>query len=325
MRCAFARNPLTSRFEERGIAQCYNQTLALLLHTAAEDAGKRLDHFLQEKLPQYSRSRLQDWIKTGRVSVDNANPKASFTLRGTEAIHVDPADLTPLRAVAEDLPLEILYEDPAVIVVNKPAGLVVHAGAGNQTGTLTNALVHRFGTLSAVGGDLRPGIVHRIDRYTSGALVVARTDAAHRAVAAQFSGRSVEKHYLALVHGSTPAESGRIATPITRDPGRRIRMTTKLGKGRTALTMYRVLRRFEKFTYLDVRIATGRTHQIRVHMASIGHAVAGDTLYGAPPSVHGRYFLHASSIAFDTPATGERIQITAPLPPDLESWLAELQ
>ena len=154
------------------------------------DSGKRLDHFLQERLGEYSRSRLQDWIKTGRVMVDGAVQKPSFQLKGQETVDVEPASLPPLRAEAEDLPLDILYQDESVIAVNKPAGMVIHAGAGNQTGTLTNALVHHFGTLSSVGGDLRPGIVHRIDRYTSGVLLVARTDAAHRSLAAQFSGRT---------------------------------------------------------------------------------------------------------------------------------------
>ncbi len=287
-----------------------------------KDIGKRLDHFLQEALPEYSRSRLQDWIKSGRVMVNGARQKASTLLRGGEQIEVQPAELTPLKAVAEDLPLEILYEDPAVIAVNKPAGIVVHAGAGNHTGTLTNALVHHFQQLSSLGGELRPGIVHRLDRFTSGVLLVARTDAAHRSLADQFAGRSVEKTYVALVHGTMPAETGRIATPIIRDPIRRTRMTTKLGKGRSARTSFRVLRRFEKFTCLEVKIGTGRTHQIRVHLASIGHPVAGDKLYGAPAGEHGRYFLHAASIEFDSPVSGERIRVSAPLPKDLEDWLA---
>jgi 23S rRNA pseudouridine1911/1915/1917 synthase len=293
--------------------------------TAAEiDKGKRLDHFLQERLPQFSRSRLQDWIKQGRVSVGGGQQKASYQLHGGELVEVTPAELAPLKAVAEDLPLEILYQADDVIAVNKPAGLVVHAGAGNQTGTLTNALVHHFGTLSGVGGELRPGIVHRIDRYTSGVLLVARTDAAHRSLAAQFAKRTVEKTYLALVHGAVLGETGRVTTPITRDPVRRTRMTTKLGTGRTASTTFRVLRRFEKFTYLEVKIGTGRTHQIRVHLASIGHPVAGDKLYGAPAGRSPRFFLHAASIAFDSPATGKRIMINAPLPEDLENWLKDI-
>jgi 23S rRNA pseudouridine1911/1915/1917 synthase len=227
-----------------------------------------------------------------------------------------------LNALPEDLPLDILYEDDAVIALNKPAGMVVHAGAGNHSGTLVNRLVHHFAALSKVGGDVRPGIVHRLDKGTSGVLLVARTDAAHQALAAQFSGRSVEKTYFALVHGNVRADSGRIATPIERDSLRRIRMTTKSGVGRSALTEYRVRQRFEKFTFLEVRIHTGRTHQIRVHLASIGHPVAGDRLYGGQAAQ--RIFLHAWRIVFASPETGERIAVEAPLPADLNEWLASL-
>jgi 23S rRNA pseudouridine1911/1915/1917 synthase len=293
-----------------------------LFVTGTGDAGKRLDHYLLEKLPQYSRARLQTWVKDGGVLVNGAKAKASMTLRGGEHIEVTPADLPPLTAEPEDLPLDILYEDPSVIAINKPADLVVHAGAGNRSGTLVNRLVHHFQKLSQVGGDLRPGIVHRLDKGTSGVILVARDDASHRALAAQFSSRSVEKIYLALVHGKVRAEEGRLTSPIARDPSRRLRMTTRLGTGRPALTQYRVLRRFEKFTYLEVRIGTGRTHQIRVHLSSIGHPVAGDRLYGAPPAE--RVFLHAHRISFLSPATGERVTVEAPLPPELARWLAAL-
>jgi 23S rRNA pseudouridine1911/1915/1917 synthase len=289
---------------------------------SSQDAGKRLDHYLQEKLPQYSRSRLQNWIKDGLVRVNGAAPKASLVLRGSESIEVTPGELPPLNAAPEDLPLDILYEDDAVIAINKPAGVVVHAGAGNHSGTLVNRLVHHFASLSKIGGDFRPGIVHRIDKGTSGVLLVARTDAAHQSLATQFSGRTVEKTYLALVQGSVRAESGRISTPIERDPLRRLRMTTKTGSGRAALTEYRVRQRFEKYTFLEVRIHTGRTHQIRVHLASIGHPVAGDRLYGGQAAA--RIFLHAWRIAFTSPDTGERIAVEAPLPSDLTAWLASL-
>jgi 23S rRNA pseudouridine1911/1915/1917 synthase len=290
--------------------------------TFTADAVKRLDHFLQECLRDYSRSRIQSWIKAGRVLVDGAAAKASLVLRGGEKIEVSPAELPPLHATPEDLPVEVLYEDAAVIAVNKPAGLTVHAGAGAHSGTLVNRLVHHFASLSQVGGELRPGIVHRIDRGTSGVLLVARTDAAHRALAAQFAGRSVEKLYLALVEGKIAADSGRIAKPITRDPVRRTRMTARLDHGRQALTEYRVLRRFRDFTYLEVRIGTGRTHQIRAHFAGIGHPVAGDRLYGA--RTDRRTFLHAWRIGFTTPATGERVSVEAPLPDELQRWLGEL-
>ena len=293
-----------------------------MINRLTGEAGKRLDHFLQERLTQYSRSRIQSWIKEDRVRVNGAPAKSSMLLRGGESIEVSPADLPPLKATAEDLPIEILYQDAAVIAVNKPAGLTVHAGAGQRDGTLVNRLVHHFKGLSQLGGDERPGIVHRIDKDTSGVLLVARTDAAHRALAAQFSGRTVEKVYLALVNGRVKDDTGRITKPISRDPVRRIRMTARLAAGREAITEYRVRQRWDEFTFLEVRIKTGRTHQIRVHMASLGHPVAGDRLYGAPPA--GRLFLHAWKIAFTSPATSQTVTVEAPLPPELEGWLAGL-
>jgi 23S rRNA pseudouridine1911/1915/1917 synthase len=298
----------------------------LILSASASDAGKRLDVFLQERLSEFSRARLQAWIKAGRVQVDGAAGRASSRLRGGESIEVEPAELPPLHAVAEDLPLHILYEDAAVLAVNKPAGMVVHAGAGRHSGTLVNALLHRFGSLSQAGGDERPGIVHRLDRLTSGVILVARTDAAHRALAHQFSSRRVEKVYLALVHGTVKQQEGRIERPISRDPVRRIRMTARRAEGRAAITEYRVLERFAGFTYLEVRIKTGRTHQIRVHFSAIGHPVAGDQLYGAPAAPEaGRFFLHAHRVRFEQPSTGEPVTVVAPLPPELEAWLCRLR
>jgi 23S rRNA pseudouridine1911/1915/1917 synthase len=297
----------------------------LWLEASTLDRGKRLDQFTHERLPQYSRSRLQDWIEQGRVLVDGSPEKRSYLLKGAERIHVQPGELPPLRATPEELPIEILYEDADVIAVNKPAGMVVHTGAGRHSGTLVNALLHRFGKLSKVGGDLRPGIVHRLDRFTSGVILVARSDAAHRNVAEQFASRQVEKIYVALVHGSVKNDAGRITTPIARDPVRRVRMTARLAQGRQANTAYQVLRRFEGLTLLEVKIGTGRTHQIRVHLASIRHPVVGDKLYGAPTSALGRFFLHARQITFTSPGTGERITVSAPLPGDLENYLAELR
>jgi 23S rRNA pseudouridine1911/1915/1917 synthase len=296
--------------------------VALFFLAEAANAGERLDHYLQGRMSGYSRARLQAWIKGGLVSVNGAPAKPSTTLRGGEEIAVNPADLPPLKAEPEDAPIEILYEDASVIALNKPAGLVVHAGAGTHSGTLVNRLVHHFQSLSQVGGDQRPGIVHRLDRGTSGVLLVARTDVAHRALAEQFSGRTTEKTYLALVEGRVNADSGRITKPITRDPAHRTRMTARLEHGRDALTDYRVLQRFEKFTYLEVRIGTGRTHQIRAHLASIKHPVAGDKLYGAQSAE--RIFLHAWRIRFDSPATSERISVEAPLPEDLQRWLRDI-
>jgi len=288
----------------------------------SDDAGKRLDHYLQAHFAEHSRSRLQSWIRGGQVLVNGAEARASLVLRGGERVDVSPVAPPPLAATAEDLPIEVLYQDAAVIAINKPAGLVVHAGAGAHSGTLVNRLVHHFQSLSNVGGELRPGIVHRLDRGTSGVLLVARNDAAHRALAEQFAGRTVEKTYLALVEGRVPAESGRITTPIARDPVRRIRMTARLGQGRSAITEYRVRARFHGFTYLEIRIGTGRTHQIRAHLSSIGHAVAGDRLYGAKAGE--RIFLHAWRIGFQSPAASARVTVEAPLPEDLERWLGEL-
>lgn len=296
--------------------------MALFFIAEAANAGERLDLYLQTKMSGYSRARLQAWIKEGLVTVNGAQSKPSTLLRGGEQISVSPADLPPLKAQPEDAPIEILYEDASVIALNKPAGLVVHAGAGAHSGTLVNRLVHHFATLSQVGGEQRPGIVHRLDRGTSGVLLVARTDTAHRALAGQFADRTTEKTYLALVEGRVNAESGRITKPITRDPAHRTRMTARLDHGRDALTDYRVLRRFEKFTFLEIRIGTGRTHQIRAHLASIRHPVAGDKLYGAHEAE--RIFLHAWRIRFDSPATGQRVTVEAPLPKELETWLGAI-
>ncbi len=296
----------------------------LWLEVSSTDRGKRLDQFLRERLPQYSRARLQGWIEQGRVLVDGSAVKRSHLLKGVERVHVQPAELAPLRATPEDLPLDVLYEDADVIAINKLAGMIVHSGAGQHSGTLVNAVLHRFERVSSVGGDLRPGIVHRLDRFTSGVILVARTDAAHRHLAEQFASREVEKIYTALVHGSVKGDQGRMTTPIARDPVRRIRMTARLASGRQALTSYQVLKRFEGFTLLEVKIGTGRTHQIRVHLASIRHPVVGDKLYGAPAGVLGRYFLHARQITFNSPSSGDRITVQAPLPPDLENYLETL-
>ena len=270
---------------------------------------------------------MQDWIKSGRVRVNGApQPKRSHTVRGGDSIDVEPAAPPPLHASPEDIPLTLLYEDPDVVAIDKPAGMAVHAGAGIHSGTLVNALLHRYSTLSSAGGEERPGIVHRLDRYTSGVLLIARNDAAHRALAQQFAERSVEKVYLALVHGVVKRDHGQVDKAIARDPVRRIRMTARLARGRDAFTEYDVLQRFARFTFLQVRIGTGRTHQIRVHLASIGHPVVGDTLYGAPANVEGmqplgRQFLHAHRIRFAQPATGEPVTVESPLAPELRSWL----
>jgi 23S rRNA pseudouridine1911/1915/1917 synthase len=300
------------------------------LVSEASDAGKRLDQVIHERLPEFSRSRIQEWIRNGRVRVNGSARRASYLVRRGDSIEVEPSAPPPLRAEPENIGLRVLYEDDDLVAIDKPAGMVVHAGAGIHSGTVVNALLHRFGALSGTGGPLRPGIVHRLDRFTSGVLLAAKSDFAHQALAAQFAGRQIEKVYIALVHGKVKPETGRIDQPIARDPLRRTRMTARLKQGRSAHTEYRVLRRFAAFTLLEVRIGTGRTHQIRVHLSSIGHPVAGDTVYGAPSKVEdrpplGRYFLHAHRICFRQPSSRQEIAIEAPLPSELESWMAGLK
>jgi 23S rRNA pseudouridine1911/1915/1917 synthase len=296
----------------------------MLLKAEVIDRGKRLDAFLHERMPEFSRSRLQSWIRASRVQINGVHGKPSSVIRGGEEVNVEPALLPALKAQAEDIPLSVLYEDSSVVAIDKPVGMVVHAGAGVSSGTLVNALLHRFNALSTVGGDLRPGIVHRLDRFTTGIVLVAKTDAAHRDLSLQFSSRKVEKTYLTLVEGEL-AGSGRIQNPITRDPRNRARMTARLSTGRTALTDWKALEHYRGFTFLQVRIGTGRTHQIRAHMAALGHPVAGDRMYGGVGSPWNRYFLHAHRIGFVSPATGEQVVVESPLPPDLAQWKQSLE
>ena len=329
---------------------------------AADAAGQRLDLFLTAQLSDTSRARVQQLIAEGKALVNDSPAKSSLKLKGGESITVlgDP-EPPPPRAVAEDIPLDVLFEDADLAVVNKPAGMMVHSGAGasddaRNRGTLVNALLYRFAQLSAVGGETRPGIVHRLDKETSGLILVARNDAAHRNLAKQFSGRMVKKRYIALVHGWPERMRGRINSPISRDAIRRTRMTTRGSAGRSAVTHYHVRERIEslygKFALLDVHIETGRTHQIRVHLASIGHPVVGDSLYGAPAVLRsintarkvsrkkqqvesaashpselklGRNFLHAAAIEFAHPRTGKPLAFTTPLPELLTSYLNKLR
>ena len=296
----------------------------MLLKADGADRGKRLDALLHERMPEYSRSRLQSWIRERRVLLNGAIGKPSTLIRGGEEISVEPARLSALHASPEDIPLSVLYEDESVVAIDKPAGMVVHAGAGISNGTLVNALLYRFNALSTVGGDLRPGIVHRLDRFTTGVVLVAKTDAAHRDLATQFSSRKVEKVYLTLVEG-TLTGSGRVLKPIARDPRNRARMTARLPAGRAALTGWKALEQFRGYTFLEVRIGTGRTHQIRAHMAALGHPVAGDRLYGGAASPWNRYFLHAHRLGFRSPATQEQVTVVSPLPPDLTEWKQSLE
>src|SRR5215472_17024563 len=268
------------------------QSFPLMYSVAAEDAGMRLDQFLVNKIADVSRARIQQMIEQGLVLINAGPTKASLRLRGGEEIRLlGPAKVDPLRAMPEEIPLDIVFEDEDMAIVNKPAGMMVHAGAGatddaRNRGTLVNALLHHFATLSAVGGETRPGVVHRLDKTTSGLIVVAKNDDAHLKLAAQFSRREVKKKYIALVHGWLKKESGTVSARISRDRVRRTRMTTRDAGGREAVSHYNLIRRIEsaygKFTLIEVGIDTGRTHQIRVHMLSLGHPVVGDTLYGAP-------------------------------------------
>lgn len=315
-----------------------------ILLARPEDVGKRLDQFLAAQLPDTSRARIQQLIAEEKVLVDDKVPKASLRLKGGERIAILGAvQLPPLRAMAEEIPLDIVYEDDDLAVVNKPAGMMVHAGAGateadRNRGTLVNALLHRFGSLSEVGGELRPGIVHRLDKLTSGLIVVAKNDESHRRLATQFSKRIVKKTYIALVHGSPKQDSGTINTAISRDLVRRTRMTTRGHGGRQAITHYKVKRRFEsafgKFSLLEVQIDTGRTHQIRVHLSSLGYPVVGDTLYGAAAEIRAkdgdsvslaRNFLHAAELRLEHPRTGAELKFAKPVPVELDDFLSRIE
>lgn len=319
---------------------------SVLIHQ--EDAGKRLDQFLAAHL-DVSRARVQEMISERKVLVNDAPARASLKLRGTEHITIlGSAERPPLRAIPEEIPLEILYEDDDLAIVNKPAGMMVHAGAGatedaRNRGTLVNALLHHFAALSGVGGETRPGIVHRLDKETSGLIVVAKNDDAHRKLAGQFSRREVKKTYLALVQGWMKKDSGTISASISRDRVRRTRMTTRHPGGREAVSHYKILRRIEspygKFSLVEVKIDTGRTHQIRVHLSSMGHPVVGDTLYGAAGELRGRReagrtppaislhrnFLHAAHLELLHPRSGEGIVVSAPLPKELMDFQSALE
>jgi 23S rRNA pseudouridine1911/1915/1917 synthase len=306
---------------------------------AGEDAeGERLDAWLARRLPSLSRARVQALIEAGNVRLDGARSRRSARLRAGQVVHVHVPPAVPAEPQPEDIPIAVVYEDAHLVIVNKPAGLVVHPGAGTARGTLVNALLRHVRDLSGVGGVLRPGIVHRLDRGTSGLLVVAKDDETHRALSRQFAGRTVEKEYLALVLGVPGRTAGEVDAPIGRDTVHRHKMSVRAARGREARTSWRVEERFDGAALLRVRIHTGRTHQIRVHLASIGHPVAGDATYGGTRTRSprraaasealfslARPALHAARIAFNHPATGERLTFEAPLPADLEAVLASLR
>ena len=308
------------------------------LVVAADEAGLRLDAWLARRLPALSRSRLQALIEAGHVRLDGAPARPATRVKAGQAAVVSVPAPTPAEPQPEHIPLRVVHEDAALLVVDKPAGLVVHPGAGAASGTLVNALLARVSDLSGIGGVLRPGIVHRLDRGTSGLLVVAKDDETHRALVRQFASRSVEKEYLALVLGVPARGSGEITAAIGRDPVQRKRMSTRAPRGRDARSSWTVAERFDGAALLRVRIHTGRTHQIRVHLASIGHPVAGDAVYGGTRTPSSRKLaarealrslerpaLHAARLAFSHPGSGERCEFEAPLPADIEAVLASLR
>ena len=294
-------------------------------------AGARLDRWLTDRLPELSRARLQALFVAGCVRVDGRVPKASYRLRGGERVDVEVPPPVPEELEPEPAELSIVHEDAEVLVVDKPAGMVVHPGAGQTRGTLAAIALAHAPAIAGVGGPRRPGIVHRLDKGTSGLLVLAKTRAAYESLVAQLATRAVTRRYLVVVHGHVPGDEGVIDKPIGRHPHDRVRMAVRPpGRGRRAVTRWRVLARFPRFTYLEASLETGRTHQIRVHLAFLGHPVAGDDVYGGrrqppvPIPVDG-YALHAATLAFVHPATGERVEFRSPLPARIARLLAHLR
>src|SRR3981189_3398970 len=310
-------------------------------------ANLRLDQYPPQAPPHISRARVQLLIEAGQVRVDGHPAKPKQKLHGGESIEIEGTPQpAPLHAVPEDIPLHILYEDKHLAVINKPPGMIVHAGARapplgaldpRNQGTLVNALLFHFAKLSDVGGDLRPGIVHRLDKQTSGLILVAKDDSPHRKLGEMFSQRQVTKTYLALLHGHLKKDDTTVTLPIARDLIRRTRMTTRRADGRSAVSHFHVLERlttaYGPFTLVEVRIETGRTHQIRVHAQSLGHPAVGDTLYGAPPLTPtlspdlqlDRNFLHAAHLSLTHPQTRKPLDIDAPLPIELEEFLKAIR
>lgn len=302
------------------------------LKAGSEERGIRLDVFLTRRLPDLTRSQIQSLNRSGAVLIEGRREKAGYRLRGGEAVEVDLTPIQPRPLEAVELSLRVLFEDEDLAVVEKPAGLTVHPGAGTRSDTLVHGLLYHFQSLSQAGGEGRPGIVHRLDKFTSGLLVVARNDWAHSRLSRSFHDRAVEKTYLALVHGKPARPSGEISLRIGRDPRVRTRMRAHAQHGRTAYSSYRLLRQLPGFALLEVKIKTGRTHQIRVHLSAIGHPVVGDAVYG--PEKHktfvkkfgepGRYLLHAAGLRFPHPRTGEWLQFESGLPADFEQILSRL-
>lgn len=303
----------------------------MVITAQPEHDGLRLDRVLASEIAGQSRSQIQRLIEEGHVALPRVKTvKANTAVREGDAITVTLPDPVAATPIAEEIPLDILFQDADIIVINKPAGMVVHPGAGHEAGTMVNALLHHVTDLSGIGGELRPGIVHRLDKGTSGVLVVAKNDVAHRELARQFHDREVEKEYVALVWGLVQQRK-RIDIPIGRDPVHREKISTRARRARSAVTRVTWARHVPGLSLLRIAIQTGRTHQIRVHLNAIGHPIVGDALYGGihrrvPHDLRAvqrltRPFLHAERLAFTHPRTGEYLEFTAPLPADLRSAL----
>ena len=297
------------------------------LRASEESKNQRLDAFLASSLDGLTRSQATRLIESGEVAVNGRAVSKSYKLAGGEDIAVTLPEPEPVEAVPQDIPLDVVYEDADVIVVNKPSGMVVHPAPGHPDGTLVNALLyHCAGTLSGIGGALRPGIVHRIDRDTSGLIIAAKNDAAHQYLSAQLADHTLARTYECIVVGSLREERGTVDAPIARHPSDRKRMAVVAG-GREAVTHWEVIARYPGYTHVRCRLETGRTHQIRVHMAYIGHPILGDTVYGAKKPVPGLtgQCLHATGLRFIHPRTGEPVELHCPLPPEFTAMLQKLQ
>lgn len=291
--------------------------------------GERIDKFLTNEMPDFSRSYIQKLIKDGHVKVGEKTIKANYKLSYDEMIHVEIPDAAEPDIVAENIPLDILYEDDDILFVNKPKGMVVHPAAGHYSGTLVNALMYHCGdSLSGINGVMRPGIVHRIDMDTTGSLLVCKNDIAHQKLAEQLKEHSIHRVYHALVHGNIKEDSGTINAPIGRHPVDRKKMSINTQNGREAITHYEVLERFGNYTYVACKLETGRTHQIRVHMASIHHPLVGDVVYGPQkcpfPNLQGQT-LHAKTLGIIHPRSGEYLEVNAPLPEYFQKLLERLR
>jgi 23S rRNA pseudouridine1911/1915/1917 synthase len=311
-----------------------NETITL--RVSENGADTRLDTYLAAHIEGWSRGRLQRLIEAGDVLVDGRTAKPSYRLRADDEIEIELTPPPSTAFIPENISVEIVYEDDDLIIVNKPAGMVVHPAAGNQSGTLANGLAYHFQQLSSRAGAIRPGIVHRLDKETSGLMVVAKNEVTHEKLADQFRAREVFKSYVALVHGVVAKNTGQIDQPIARDPRNRIRMAVVRG-GRSALSIYRVRKRYDRFTLLEVELKTGRTHQIRVHLAWLKHPVVGDEVYGGGRDNNvaeaqlrakirklGRQFLHAEKLEFRHPRTNALLSFSAPLPDKLTGLLQEM-